>query len=232
MRLLTAVSGVRVPQQAPEKHLMKGAFFLPCFGTRTPRASRAFGCAEQTLRTPHWTRSAHCAAIAIPSLRSLRGFESLRGPRTKIFDFRLGLFQAPEKHLMKGAFFLALFEDKNPARLIYARSEGTTYASMRIERSSRGEYCSPSFPNKERIETNGDGVKPGSPPAGHGGANVQLGQVRPSLNIFTPSPFVSELYANSCNARSEGASGSNVEQSARPLSGEYCSPSNPGTPQN
>ena len=31
-----------------------------------------------------------------------------------------------------------------------------------------------------RIETNGDGVKPGSPPAGLGGANVQLGQIRPS----------------------------------------------------
>ena len=71
MRLLTAVSGVRVPQQAPEKHLMKGAFFLPCLRTRTPRASRAFGCAEQTLRTPHWTRSALRAAIAIPSLRFL-----------------------------------------------------------------------------------------------------------------------------------------------------------------
>ena len=34
--------------------------------------------------------------------------------------------------------------------------------------------------NQERIETNGDGVKPGSPHAGLGGANVQLGQMRPS----------------------------------------------------
>ena len=83
MRLLTAVSGVRVPQQAPEKHLVKGAFFLPCLRTRTPRASRAFGNAETTLRTPHWTRSARCAAIAIPSLRSLRGFESLSGSPPK-----------------------------------------------------------------------------------------------------------------------------------------------------
>ena len=64
---------------------------------------------------------------------------------------------------------------------------------------------------QERIETNGDGVKPGSPPAGHGGANVQLGQMRPRMNIFTPSPFVSELYAHSCNTRSEGAAGSNVK---------------------
>ena len=64
---------------------------------------------------------------------------------------------------------------------------------------------------QERIETNGDGVKPGSPPAGHGGANVQLGQMRPRMNIFTPSPFVSELYAHSCNTRSEGAVGSNVK---------------------
>lgn len=30
-----------------------------------------------TLQTPHWTRSALRATIAIPSLRSLRGFESL-----------------------------------------------------------------------------------------------------------------------------------------------------------
>ena len=41
---------------------------------------------------------------------------------------------------------------------------------------------------QERIETNGDGVKPGSPLAGLGGANVQLGQMRPSLNIFSGSP--------------------------------------------
>ena len=46
---------------------------------------------------------------------------------------------------------------------------------------------------QERIETNGDGVKPGSPPAGLGGANVQLGRERPRMNIFTPSPFVSEF---------------------------------------
>ena len=54
--------------------------------------------------------------------------------------------------------------------------------------------------------TNGDGVKPGSTsPMGLGGANVQLGRTRPRLNIFTPSPFVSELYANSCNTHSEVA---------------------------
>ena len=65
--------------------------------------------------------------------------------------------------------------------------------------------CTLIHPKQERIETNGDGVKPGSPPAGHGGANVQIGRIRPSLNIFTPSPFVSELYAHSCNTRSEAA---------------------------
>ena len=77
------LTGVRVPLGVPaesifggvvsgaRKHLIKGAFFLPCFGTRTPRALRAFGTAEMTLRTPHWTRSALRAAIAIPSLRSL-----------------------------------------------------------------------------------------------------------------------------------------------------------------
>ena len=58
------VSGAR-------KHLISRCFFSPCLGTRTPRALRAFGTAEMTLRTPHWTRSALRAAIAIPSLRSL-----------------------------------------------------------------------------------------------------------------------------------------------------------------
>ena len=64
---------------------------------------------------------------------------------------------------------------------------------------------SSTYPRQERIETNGDGVKPGYPLAGHGGVNVQLGRMRPRMNIFTPSPFVSELYAHSCNANSEGA---------------------------
>ena len=68
--------------------------------------------------------------------------------------------------------------------------------------------CSSTYPKQERIETNGDGVKPGSPHAGHRGANVQLGQIRPRMNIFTPSPLVSELYVNSCNTRSEGSAGS------------------------
>ena len=61
---------------------------------------------------------------------------------------------------------------------------------------------------QECVETNGDGVKPGSPLAGHGGVNVQTRTGALELNIFTPSPFVSELYANSCNARSEGSAGS------------------------
>ena len=81
---------------------------------------------------------------------------------------------------------------------------------------------------QERIETNGDGVKPGSTsPMGLGGANVQLGRVRPRMNIFTPSPFVSELYANSFNTRSECGLYSSVDLSVRPLTWEYCSPSFP-----
>ena len=48
--------------------------------------------------------------------------------------------------------------------------------------------CSSTYPKQERIETNGDGVKPGYPLAGHRGANVQLGRIRPSLNIFSGSP--------------------------------------------
>ena len=92
---------------------------------------------------------------------------------------------------------------------------------------ARSNYPS-TCPNNERIETNGDGVKPGSTsPMGLGGANVQLGRTRPRLNIFTPSPFVSELYANPCNARSEGSAGSWVRTGCNPLTWEYCSPSFP-----
>ena len=82
-------------------------------------------------------------------------------------------------------------------------------------------------PKQERVETNGDGVKPGSPHAGHGGANVQLGRVRPRLNIFTPSPFVSELYVNSCNTRSEAACVLKREIGCTSLTWKYCSPSFP-----
>ena len=53
---------------------------------------------------------------------------------------------------------------------------------------ARSNYPS-TCPNNERIETNGDGVKPGSTsPMGLGGANVQLGRVRPRMNIFSGSP--------------------------------------------
>ena len=90
--------------------------------------------------------------------------------------------------------------------------------------------CSSTYPKQERIETNGDGVKPGSPHAGLGGANVQLGRVRPSLNIFTPSPFVSELYVNSNTLlKGYGVLKRGIGCTSRE---ECCSPSNPGTPQN
>ena len=90
------------PSTGAKKHLIKGAFFLPCLGTWPPRALRAFGTAEMTLRTPHWTRSALRATIAIPSLRSLRGFESLSGSPPKVFS--VGLFQAPENTSSRGVF--------------------------------------------------------------------------------------------------------------------------------
>ena len=98
---------------------------------------------------------------------------------------------------------------------------------MLIVRKYALSRCSSMYPKQERIETNGDGVKPGSTsPMGHGGANVQLGRMRPRMNIFTPSPFVSELYAHSCNTRSEGAACSEVRIKCTSR-GEYCSPSFP-----
>ena len=87
------------PSTGAKKHLIKGAFFLPCLGTWPPRALRAFGTAEMTLRTPHWTRS---ALRATTSLRSLRGFESLSGSPPKVFS--VGLFQAPENTSSRGVF--------------------------------------------------------------------------------------------------------------------------------
>ena len=124
------LTGVRVPLGVPaesifggavsgaRKHLIKGAFFLPCFGTRTPRALHAFGTAETTLRTPHWTRSALRAAIAIPSLRSLRGFESLnRRQKTPLLE----------------VFFLALFGDMTPARFARFRHSRNDTADTALD---------------------------------------------------------------------------------------------------
>ena len=51
------------------------------------------------------------------------------------------------------------------------------------------------IPKQERIETNGDGVKPGYPPtAGLGGANVQLGTKRVPHWTFLPRPHLFQSY--------------------------------------
>ena len=78
--------------------------------------------------------------------------------------------------------------------------------------------CALIYPKQERIETNGDGVKQGYPPKtfrrGLGAQMFNGERICPPLNIFAPSPFVSELHANSCNTRSEGASCSGNKQAA------------------
>ena len=93
MRLLTAVSGVRVPQQAPEKHLSVRCFFCPVLG-HEPRALRAHSAAPKRHCGHRIERDRH----AVP--RSLfrhfvpcGGSSPSRGPRRK--HFRWGLFQAP-----------------------------------------------------------------------------------------------------------------------------------------
>ena len=138
MRLLTAVSGVRVPQQAPSSpqgelrnnspflgelfacmpaaplrvakmqdvrcaprycgtiaplshfcsagRLRRGFFFLLVFFLSLEPPDAVFALHDSRVQIS-WRK------LAIPSLRSLRGFESLRGPRRK--NFRWGLFQAP-----------------------------------------------------------------------------------------------------------------------------------------
>ena len=73
-----------------------------------------------TPRTPHWTRSALRATIAIPSLRSLRGFESLnRRQKTPHLE----------------VFFLALFEDMTHARFArfrHSRNDTADTAEMTL----------------------------------------------------------------------------------------------------
>ena len=93
-----------------------------------------------------------------------------------------------------------------PLRALVALFPAETALARSVRRARKRSQAARQHALKQvRVETNGDGVKPGSTLAGHGGANVQLGRVRPRMNIFTPSPFVSELYTNSCNTLSKCA---------------------------
>lgn len=145
MRLLTAVSGVRVPQQAPSSpqgELRNNSPFLgelfacmPAAPLRVANmqdvrcAPRSCGtiaplshfCSAGRLRRsfffifflslepPDAVFALHDSRVqiswrklAIPSLRSLRGFESLSGSPPKVFS--VGLFQAPENTSSRGVF--------------------------------------------------------------------------------------------------------------------------------
>lgn len=145
MRLLTAVSGVRVPQQAPSSpqgELRNNSPFLgelfacmPAAPLRVAKmqdvrcAPRSCGtiaplshfCSAGRLRRgffpfyrfflepPDAVFALHDSRVqiswrklAIPSLRSLRGFESLSGPPPKVLS--VGLFQAPENTSSRGVF--------------------------------------------------------------------------------------------------------------------------------
>ena len=91
MRLLTAVSGVRVPQQAPESTRKRVLLF--CFGLSPLRIQYNQYARVQTRRhaEPQWTRLRRRRTIAIPSRCSLRGFESRgrrhRAPENGCFSF-------------------------------------------------------------------------------------------------------------------------------------------------
>ena len=79
MRLLTAVSGVRVPQQAPQSTRKRVLLF--CFGLSPLRVQRHARGQARRHAEPQWTRlRPQGRTIAIPSRCSLRGFES-RGKR-------------------------------------------------------------------------------------------------------------------------------------------------------
>ena len=74
MRLLTAVSGVRVPQQAPDKHSEMSAFLLCCIGNRTP-TPLVYGDAIDTAE-PHWAFS---LCVQAHPLHYLSGVEASIG---------------------------------------------------------------------------------------------------------------------------------------------------------
>ena len=93
MRLLTAVSGVRVPQQAPESTRKRVLLF--CFGLSPLRVQRHARGQARRHAEPQWTRlRPRGRTIAIPSRCSLRGFESLnrrhRAPENGCFCFVSG----------------------------------------------------------------------------------------------------------------------------------------------
>ncbi len=94
MRLLTAVSGVRVPQQAPESTRKRVLFFY--ISGRAPlRVQRHARGQARRHAEPQWTRlRPRGRTIAIPSRCSLRGFESRgrrhRAPENGCFCFVSG----------------------------------------------------------------------------------------------------------------------------------------------
>ena len=100
--------------------------------------------------------------------------------------------------------------------------------------------CSSTYPKQERIETNGDGVKPGSPPAGLGGANVQSRRGSsefehffgvPAESIFggvksRPHLFRSYTHTHATPARRLRRAQANLT-GVCPLTWKCCSPSFP-----
>ena len=105
MRLLTAVSGVRVPQQAPFERNRKSGFFLFYSLSSNPL----------TLFSPCTTFA--CRSDGENSLFRhfvpYGGSSPSRGPRRKYF--RWGCFRRQKTPRLE-VFFLALFGDMTPAR--------------------------------------------------------------------------------------------------------------------
>ena len=148
MRLLTAVSGVRVPQQAPKKHLIKRCFFLCLKKGLEPLRGNFAAPSAQPRR--------HCLpavdAIA-PSAndtlfrrapRSLRGFES-EGRRQKTPEFT-GVFLCLKSGIRTPdtAFFRSVL--RHDGRPFGARA-ATGGENVSAERSSQSTqpraHCSP-----------------------------------------------------------------------------------------
>ena len=171
MRLLTAVSGVRVPQQAPFERNRKSGFFLFYSLSSNPL----------TLFSPCTTFA--CRSDGENSLFRhfvpYGGSSPSRGPRRKYF--RWGCFRRHKTPHFE-VFFLALFWDKNPAaRFRHSRNDTADTALDAIGTPCSDRYSVTSFLTKVQSETKGALPAAKSP--------FRTSQIPQYLVLFLPPNF-------------------------------------------
>ena len=119
--------------------------------------------------------------LAIPSLRSLRGFESLTGSPPKVFS--VGLFQAPESTLLKVLFSCPVWghDPRRFARFRRSRNDTADTALDAIGTPCNDRYSVTSFLPKVQPETKG-----ALPVAKY---PFQISETPQYLVLFLPSNF-------------------------------------------